>query len=50
MGLCQGRMCGPAVRALVAHDPSGASLSGLEGFSTRMPVKPIPLPVVAEHR
>jgi bacterioferritin-associated ferredoxin len=47
MGLCQGRMCGPAVRALV----SGALESGLTwpiaAFAARIPIKPIRYPVAA---
>ncbi len=40
MGPCQGRVCGPAVHALMA-DARGVAPEGLEPLRTRFPTKPV---------
>jgi hypothetical protein len=42
LGLCQGRMCSPALAEVVARK-TGRKLEEVRPFSVRPPVKPIPL-------
>jgi bacterioferritin-associated ferredoxin len=45
MGNCQGRVCGPSVAALVAHE-TGQSRAEVGQFHARPPVFPVPLPAL----
>ena len=48
MGPCQGRMCGPALQEIIARQ-KGVAPADLGYLNPRPPVKPVPLPVLAEH-
>ena len=48
MGRCQGRMCGPALAALIART-TGGSAAEAGVFTTRPPVKPVALAALAEE-
>jgi NADPH-dependent 2,4-dienoyl-CoA reductase/sulfur reductase-like enzyme len=47
MGPCQGRMCGPTVSAVIARE-TGHSISDVGTYRIRIPVRPIPLSVLAD--
>lgn len=46
MGRCQGRICGPIIAQLVAHE-TGLELATVGTFTARPPLKPIPMGVIA---
>jgi hypothetical protein len=46
MGYCQGRMCGPALAALLARR-TGGGMDAIPPLSIRPPVKPVPIEVMA---
>ena len=46
MGYCQGRMCGPALAALLARR-TGVGMETIPPLSIRPPVKPVPIEVMA---
>ena len=46
MGPCQGRMCGPTVNAIIAHQ-RGVTPAEVGYFRIRPPVKPVPLQAFA---
>jgi len=48
MGLCQGRMCGPALQEIIARE-KGLTAADLGYLNPRPPVKSVPLTVLAEH-
>jgi len=47
MGPCQGRMCGPTVAAVIAHE-TGSSMQEVGTYRIRVPVRPVPLTALAE--
>ncbi len=47
MGPCQGRVCGNLVTHLIA-DQAGLPLESVRGFTTRPPIKPVPIGLLAE--
>jgi NADPH-dependent 2,4-dienoyl-CoA reductase/sulfur reductase-like enzyme len=47
MGPCQGRVCGNLVTHLIA-DQAGLPLESVPGFTTRPPIKPVPIGLLAE--
>ncbi len=46
MGPCQGRMCGPTVASLIAHE-TGRTMAAVGTYRIRVPVRPIPLMTLA---
>jgi NADPH-dependent 2,4-dienoyl-CoA reductase/sulfur reductase-like enzyme len=47
MGPCQGRMCGPTVAAIIAHE-RGVPVPEVGTYRIRIPVRPLPLAILAE--
>jgi NADPH-dependent 2,4-dienoyl-CoA reductase/sulfur reductase-like enzyme len=47
MGPCQGRMCGPTVAAIIAHE-RGVPVQEVGTYRIRIPVRPLPLAILAE--
>ena len=47
MGPCQGRMCGPTVAAIIAHE-RGIPVQDVGTWRVRVPVRPLPLAALAE--
>jgi len=41
-GYCQGRTCGPLIAHMIAYE-TGQTVSEIEGFTARPPLKPLPL-------
>jgi thioredoxin reductase/bacterioferritin-associated ferredoxin len=49
MGLCQGRMCGPAIQEMIAREKN-LPPEGQGHLNPRPPVRPVPLKALAEHQ
>ena len=49
MGLCQGRMCGPALQEIIARQ-KGIVPAEIGYLNPRPPAKPVPLSALAGHR
>ena len=48
MGLCQGKTCGRTVAAILSAE-LGAPVADIRAVTPRIPVRPIPASVLADH-